>query len=86
MSPASNAVGYQAESKHPGSKMLAPMRKLIRDYTIKGDLICDPFAGSGTTLLAAAMEGRRAIGAEVSPETFELAVKRLSAGYTIPMF
>lgn len=58
------------------------MRELIRDYTRPGDLIVDPFAGGGTTLLAAAIEGRRCIGAELDPETYRKAVKRLSAGYT----
>jgi site-specific DNA-methyltransferase (adenine-specific) len=58
------------------------MRQIVCDYTLSGDLIIDPFAGSGTTLLAAAIEGRRAIGAEMDPKTFALAVKRLSKGYT----
>lgn len=35
---------------------------------------------------AAAMEGRRAIGAEMDPETYKKAVRRLSAGYTPPLF
>lgn len=47
-----------------------------------GDLVIDPFAGGGTTLLAAAIEGRRCIGAEFDPETYAKAVRRLSAGYT----
>jgi site-specific DNA-methyltransferase (adenine-specific) len=52
------------------------------DDSRPGDLICDPCAGGGTTLLAAVIEGRRAIGAECDPETFELAVRRLRRGYT----
>lgn len=71
---------------HPGAKDLPLMRALIRDYTMKGDLIVDPYAGIGTTLIAAAIEGRRAIGAEVDPETFEKAVDRLSSGYTADMW
>jgi len=58
------------------------MRAIVSDYSRPGDLVCDPFAGGGTTLLAAAIEGRRAIGAEESPETYARAVRRLSAGYT----
>ena len=68
-----------------GVKAIDGVRALIRDYTLKDDLIIDPFAGSGTTLLAAAIEGRRAIGAEVNPKTFDLAVKRLKAGWTMPL-
>jgi site-specific DNA-methyltransferase (adenine-specific) len=69
-----------------GRKPLWLMRALVSDYSRPGDLIVDPYAGSGTTLLAAAMEGRRAIGAEMNPKTYELAVKRLSKGYTERLF
>lgn len=61
----------------PGGKDPLAMRALVRDYSRRGDLICDPCAGSGTTLLAAVMEGRRAIGSEMDPDTFRLAVDRL---------
>lgn len=69
-----------------GGKSLWLMQSLIRDYTRPGDLVCDPCAGGGTTLLAAAIEGRRAIGAECMPEHFEIARKRLSKGFTRSMF
>ncbi len=62
------------------------MRLIVRDYSRPGDLIVDPYAGSGTTLLAAAMEGRRCIGAEMDPKTWKLAGKRLSRGYTENLF
>jgi len=69
-----------------GSKDVGAMQAIVKDYSRPGDLICDPYAGGGTTLLAAAIEGRRAIGAECDPETFEKAVRRLSAGYTPRLF
>jgi site-specific DNA-methyltransferase (adenine-specific) len=69
-----------------GGKPLWLMRAIIRDYTKPGDLIVDPCAGGGTTLIAAAMEGRRAIGAEIDPETYAKAKRRISAGYTPSMF
>ena len=65
-----------------GGKPLWLMRAIIRDYTRPGDLVCDPCAGGATTLLAAAIEGRRAIGAEIDPHTYELAKRRLEAGFT----
>ena len=65
-----------------GGKPVGLMRQIVRDYSRPGDLICDPCAGGGTTLLAAAIEGRRAVGAELDPATFEKAVKRLSKPYT----
>lgn len=69
-----------------GGKPLDLMRALVRDYTRRGDFVCDPCAGGATTLLAAAMEGRRAIGAEMDPSTFAKAQKRLAAGYTPDLF
>ena len=68
-----------------GGKPLWLMRAIIRDYTRPGDLVVDPCAGGGTTLLAAVMEGRRAIGAEMDPITFDKAVARLRKGYTAPL-
>lgn len=69
-----------------GGKPLGLMRAVVRDYSRPGDLVCDPFVGSGTTLLAAVTEGRRAIGAEEKPEHYEIARKRLARGYTPTMF
>lgn len=69
-------------SPHPGGKHLDVMRAIVRDYSEPGDLVCDPCAGGGTTLLAAVTEGRRAIGAERDPETWRKAVARLRRGYT----
>jgi len=69
-----------------GAKPIDLMRSIVRDYSRPGDLVCDPFVGSGTTLLAAVMEGRRAIGAEEKPEHYEIARKRLARGYTPTMF
>lgn len=69
-----------------GGKPLWLMKALVRDYSRPGDLVCDPCAGGGTTLLAAAIEGRRAVGAECLEEHYELARKRLGRGYTPALF
>jgi DNA modification methylase len=66
----------------PGSKPLWLMRELVLDYSREGELVADPFAGAGTTLLAARLEGRRAIGAEIDRDTYTLAHDRLSQRYT----
>jgi hypothetical protein len=69
-----------------GGKSLAAMRALVRDYSRPGDLVCDPCAGGGTTLLAALTEGRRAVGSEMDPEHYAIAKSRLARGYTPPLF
>lgn len=62
---------------HPCPKPLSLICELINQFTDPGDLILDPFAGSGTTLLAAKQLGRRAIGFELKHEYCEIAVGRL---------
>lgn len=63
-----------------GAKELSLMRALVRDYSRPGDLILDPCAGGATTLLAARLEGRRAIGCEMDPETCAKAATLLKHG------
>jgi len=64
---------------HPTQKPIALMEKLIRLFTDPGDLILDPFAGSGTTGVAAIRLGRRFIGWEKDPKYHAIALKRLKA-------
>jgi site-specific DNA-methyltransferase (adenine-specific) len=54
-------------------------RRLIKLYTYPGDLVVDPFMGSGTTLVAAARLGRWAYGCDVSERYVQLARERLAA-------
>jgi len=62
---------------HPTVKPLALMRWLVRLVTPPGGTVLDPFAGSGTTLLAARAEGFNAIGIEREAEYVEIMRKRL---------
>src|SRR4051794_38788997 len=50
------------------AKFHAPViKQLIRDYTVEGDVLYDPFCGSGTLLVEALVEGRNAVGSDVDP-------------------
>jgi hypothetical protein len=62
------------------------MKAIIRDYSRPGDLICDPTAGLATTGVAALTMGRRFVGSECDPETFEKARKRLEGTQTVDLF
>ena len=62
---------------HPAQKPLELMKALIELVTQEGQVVLDPFAGSGTALLAAKELGRKYIGFEMENEFFENAKKRL---------
>lgn len=61
---------------HPTVKPVAMIADAIRDCSKRGDIILDPFAGSGTILLAAERTGRRAAAIELDPYYVDTAVKR----------
>lgn len=63
---------------HPTVKPIALMEYLVKLVTPKGGIVCDPFAGSGSTLIAAEKLGFNYIGIELNPEYIEIAQKRLS--------
>jgi site-specific DNA-methyltransferase (adenine-specific) len=62
---------------HPCPKPLWLMEALIRDFTEPGELVLDPFAGSGTTLVAAKRLGRGALGFERDATYARAAQKRI---------
>jgi hypothetical protein len=62
---------------HPTVKPLRLMAYLITMFSRPGDIILDPFCGSGTTCIAADMLERRFIGIEMNAEYREIALKRL---------
>lgn len=72
----------RGDSMVTGTKNVGAMRAIVRDYAAPGDLIVDPFAGSATILVAAAIEGRRAIGAEIDPVVHAMGIRRLAASST----
>jgi DNA modification methylase len=67
-----------ALGNHPTPKPVRLLIKLILDYTNPGDTILDPFAGSGTTGIAAVRTGRNAILIEKDPGYFAIMQKRIA--------
>ncbi len=66
-------------SDHPTPKPESLMRHFIGLHSDEGDMVMDPFAGHGTTLVAAKQMNRRFLGIEIVPEYCFVAVERLNA-------
>jgi len=66
------------ETGHPAQKPLEMIIDIINWTTKPGDLIIDPYMGSGTTLIAAKICGRKAIGIELSREYCDIAKERIT--------
>ncbi|WP_084801550.1 DNA methyltransferase [Bradyrhizobium sp. Ec3.3] len=64
---------------HPTVKPVALVADAIKDCTARGDIVLDPFMGSGTTLLAAERVGRCAYGLEIDPRYVDAAIRRWQA-------
>lgn len=63
---------------HPTQKPIKLIKHLIELVTDKGDVVLDPFVGSGTTLLASQELSRKSIGIEIDKDYYEIAMSRLS--------
>jgi DNA modification methylase len=80
----SRAAALQDGKEHPTQKSLTVMKWCIEKYSERGQLILDPFAGSGTTLVAAKLLGRPSIGIEMNEKYCQMIVDRLNK--PIPLF
>lgn len=63
--------------RHPTEKPVVLMAQLIESSTVRGDLVVDPCAGVGSTLVAAILAGRRAWGVEIDPRWADIALGRI---------
>ena len=70
-------LGKEERGLHPTQKSLRLMKSLIELTTRDGQLVLDPFAGSGSTLVAAKLLGRKFVGFEAVPEYVSICQKRL---------
>jgi site-specific DNA-methyltransferase (adenine-specific) len=68
---------YTGNVRHPTEKDVSILQPLIESFSKPGDLVLDPFSGSGSTLVAAAQAGRRYLGIELEPRYCEIIRDRL---------
>ncbi len=72
-----SAVVPPSRRRQPTEKPESVLAQIIETHTNPGGLVVDPFAGSGSTLVAAARTGRRAVGVEIDPVYCRVAADRL---------
>lgn len=75
--PGKLKVDYKKKSVHPTEKPLEVMRYIISNFTNEGDVVFDPFMGSGSTGIACKNLNRKFIGIEKDEKYFEIAKQRL---------
>ena len=74
-------IWFEEDDKFKGFKMGFPInivRRCIRNYTKEGDVVVDPFMGSGTTAIASMIENRNYLGSEINEDYFQLCNQRIS--------
>ena len=72
-----------SRNMHPCVKPVALMRQLVRLVTPPGGIVLDPFVGSGSTGMAARLEGARFVGIDLSEEYLAIAHARIAAALTL---
>jgi adenine-specific DNA-methyltransferase len=71
---------YTGNELHPTQKPVSALRPLIGTFSKQGDIVLDPFCGSGTTLVAATEMRRRGVGIEIDEGYWRTAIRRLVRG------
>jgi modification methylase len=74
-----SGVTGASTKNHPAPYPIELAERLVRMFSFVGDVVLDPFMGTGTTAVAAARSGRSSISIEVDPHYFELASRRIDA-------
>jgi site-specific DNA-methyltransferase (adenine-specific) len=82
-SPVWSDVTGQVRRDHPAPFPLEIPRRLIRMFSFVGDVVVDPFAGTGTTALAAMETGRNSVSVEIEPRYLDLIEARLKSAKLI---
>ncbi|RDS85015.1 DNA methylase [Dyella monticola] len=69
---------YSGNLVHPTEKAVSVLKPVIQSFSCAGDVTLDPFAGSGSTLVAAALSGRHYLGIELDAKYVDHARRRLA--------
>lgn len=80
----SDIKGESTRKGHPAPYPVALAERLIKMFSFAGDTVLDPFAGTGTTALAAILSGRNSISVEIEPKYTASAEQRLREAAWLP--
>lgn len=72
-----NEVGRKS---HPTEKPIGLLKVLIENSSNPGDIVLDPFMGSGSTAVACSQLGRKFIGVEIDPKYYSIALEKIFGG------
>lgn len=70
-------ANHVEKTDHPCQFPVALAARLVKSLTKPGDVVLDPFLGSGTSAVASIVNGRKFIGAEIKPDYCDISVKRI---------
>jgi len=74
-------ANHVEKTEHPCQYPIGLVQRLVKSLTKKGDLVLDPFLGSGSTACVAIIEERKALGAEIVPKYQKIAEERIKAAW-----
>jgi site-specific DNA-methyltransferase (adenine-specific) len=80
----SDIKGESTRTGHPAPYPTVLAERLIKMFSFAGDSVLDPFAGTGTTALAALMCGRHSVSVEIEPKYLAIANQRLDEAAWLP--
>ena len=83
-SPDYFVCGNNYDHEHPTQKPLGLMKWIVKYWSFPGDIVLDPFMGSGTTIVAAELLGRSGIGIEIESRYFDIACRRVEEAAAQP--
>jgi site-specific DNA-methyltransferase (adenine-specific) len=83
--PYKPTMSLSERTEHPTQKPLVLIERLVRAFSFKGENVIDPFAGSGTTLVACAKTGRNCLGVEINEKYAEIIRKRVKSSVQLSL-
>jgi len=83
--PSKPYIPLSERTEHPTQKPLVLVERLVRAFSFKGENVIDPFAGSGTTLVACAKTGRNCLGIEINEKYAEIIRQRIKSSVQLSL-